>query len=62
MTDKQTITLQDSERQPCEVWSRCMGYLRPTSFYNIGKRGEFKQRVNFDEKVALERADTYVHP
>ncbi len=33
----------------CEVWSRVMGYHRPVSSYNIGKKGEFKERKFFYE-------------
>jgi hypothetical protein len=33
--------------QPCEVYSRVVGYLRPVKQYNIGKQEEFHQRVNF---------------
>lgn len=36
---KNTIELKDSERQPCEVWTRVMGYHRPVQSFNIGKRG-----------------------
>ena len=43
--------LKDEERQPCEIWSRVMGYHRPVSSYNIGKQGEFKQRKNFKEQI-----------
>lgn len=49
------IELKDNERQPCEVWTRTMGYYRPVSSYNIGKKGEFNERVNFTEKKAFER-------
>ena len=35
------ITLTDAERQPCEIWTRVMGYHRPLSSFNIGKKGEF---------------------
>lgn len=31
----------------CEVWSRVMGYLRPVSSYNVGKKGEFAERKFF---------------
>jgi hypothetical protein len=31
------ITLKDSERQRCEVWTRVMGYHRPVQSFNIGK-------------------------
>lgn len=39
---KNTIELKDSERQPCEVWTRVMGYHRPVQSFNIGKRGSLK--------------------
>lgn len=42
-------TIDDSERQPCEVWTRVMGYYRPIAFFNTGKKGEFHERVNFSE-------------
>jgi anaerobic ribonucleoside-triphosphate reductase len=41
--------LSDDERQPCEVWTRVMGYYRPVSFYNTGKKGEYHERVEFVE-------------
>jgi len=41
--------LADSERQPCEVWTRVMGYHRPVSSFNIGKKGEHRERVFFRE-------------
>ena len=47
-----TITLDDSERQPCEVWTRVMGYHRPVSSFNIGKKGEFHERHFFKEAKA----------
>jgi anaerobic ribonucleoside-triphosphate reductase len=43
MTSK--IELLDSERQRCEVWTRIMGYFRPVSDWNVGKRGEHAERV-----------------
>lgn len=47
-----TITLSDDERQPCEIWTRVMGYHRPMSSFNIGKKGEFHERKYFRESVA----------
>lgn len=44
------IKLLDSERQRCEIWTRVMGYHRPVSSFNIGKKGEFKERLYFTEK------------
>lgn len=35
------------KRQRCEVWSRCVGYLRPISRWNEGKAAEYKDRVEF---------------
>lgn len=32
-----------------EVWTRVMGYFRPTSSFNTGKRGEFSEREYFRE-------------
>jgi anaerobic ribonucleoside-triphosphate reductase len=29
---------------PCEVYSRIVGYLRPVSSWNVGKREEYKIR------------------
>ncbi|MFF3641620.1 ribonucleoside triphosphate reductase [Streptomyces sp. NPDC002564] len=33
----------------CEVWTRVMGYHRPVSSFNIGKKGEHAERVHFQE-------------
>ncbi|CAM5232496.1 anaerobic ribonucleoside triphosphate reductase [Streptomyces xanthochromogenes] len=33
----------------CEVWTRVMGYHRPVTSFNIGKRGEHAERVPFRE-------------
>jgi len=43
------VTLLESERQPCEVWTRVMGYHRPVSSFNIGKKGEHRERRFFRE-------------
>jgi len=44
-----TSTLEDHERQPCEIWTRVMGYHRPVSSFNIGKKGEHYERRFFRE-------------
>jgi hypothetical protein len=44
------IELTDEERQPCEVWTRVMGYHRPVSSFNIGKKGEHYERRFFTEE------------
>ncbi len=38
----------------CEVWTRVMGYFRPVSSFNIGKKGEFAERRFFTEAAAGE--------
>ena len=43
------IPLRDDERQPCEVWTRVMGYHRPVSSFNVGKQGEHRERRFFAE-------------
>ena len=50
-------TLKDNERQPCEIWTRVMGYFRPVSAFNIGKKSEYAERKCFSEKKAMERAE-----
>lgn len=49
------VKLDDKERQPCEVWSRVMGYHRPKDGFNRGKQAEFNERVNFAEEKAVAR-------
>lgn len=44
------IQLDDSERTPCEVWTRVMGYHRPVSAFNAGKLAEHKERLYFREE------------
>jgi len=44
-----SLLLKDEERQPCEVWTRVMGYHRPVSSFNRGKQGEFAERKYFIE-------------
>lgn len=44
-------------RTKCEIWTRVMGYHRPVSQYNHGKKSEFYSRVYFkaveDENLQL---------
>lgn len=47
------IKLNDEERQPCEVWTRVMGYFRPVSEFNKGKKSEFYSRKCFCESKAV---------
>ena len=41
---------QSEQRTKCEVWTRVMGYHRPVSQYNKGKKSEFYSRVSFCEQ------------
>lgn len=47
------------KRTVCEIWTRLtgiiqsMGYCRPVSNFNIGKKSEFKERKYFTEEKAL---------
>ena len=43
--------LPQNQRQECEVWTRVMGYFRPVSQFNIGKKGEFKERVFYKANI-----------
>jgi hypothetical protein len=45
------ILEQNSQlRTKCLVYTRVMGYHRPVESFNIGKKGEHKQRTHFDER------------
>lgn len=53
MSTDMVVTFKDgTERRICQVWSRVMGYLRPTTDYNVGKYGEFRTRKYFTEESA----------
>lgn len=55
MTTEDGIELNNEERQPCEIWTRVMGYFRPLDNFNKGKKSEFAERKYFSEKKAVER-------
>lgn len=35
--------ITDDMRQPCEIWTRVMGYHRPIDSFNIGKKGNLRK-------------------
>ncbi len=39
----------EAKRTKCTVYTRVMGYHRPTESFNKGKIGEHKERVKFIE-------------
>ena len=43
----------ETQRTPCETFSRSMGYIRPVKNFNIGKYAEFCERKTFTETNAL---------
>lgn len=49
------VKLEDNERQKCEIWTRVMGYHRPVSEFNKGKRSEFYERKCFKEEKITPR-------
>ena len=52
-----------AEPQVCEVWTRVMGYFRPVKSFNIGKKGEYHERLTFKENALgtkASRADQLV--
>jgi len=42
--EKKTDNSLESKRQPCEVFSRVVGYIRPVHQWNPGKQSEFSDR------------------
>lgn len=52
LDQSQTTTLRDEERQPCEIWTRVMGYFRPVASFNRGKQGEYHERKCFIEPAS----------
>lgn len=47
------IQLRDEERTQCEIWTRVMGYFRPVSQFNMGKKSEYAERKVFQEPPPL---------
>ena len=50
MDNIEKFGITNSERTKCEVWIRVMGYHRPISSFNIGKKGEVAERKYFSIK------------
>jgi hypothetical protein len=47
---KTQLEILEDKRTKCLVYTRVMGYHRPVESFNIGKKGEHKQRQHFEEK------------
>ena len=54
MKHEKNLDLLEEKRTKCLVYTRVMGYHRPVESFNIGKKGEHKQRLHFLE-VAKDR-------
>ena len=51
------VLVPKEKRTRAEVFSRIVGYLRPVSLWNKGKKAEWSDRVDFDEKKSVEDAE-----
>ena len=40
------------QRTRCEIWTRVMGYHRPVSHFNLGKKAEHCSRQHFQETAS----------
>ncbi len=49
MTKEQILAAHEAERSKCTVYTRVMGYHRPVETFNLGKKGEFRDRRHFVE-------------
>ncbi len=45
----EALLQHNEKRTKCLVYTRVMGYHRPVESFNIGKKGEHKQRTHFRE-------------
>ena len=50
MSREDILKKVEEKRTRCIVYTRVMGYHRPVESFNIGKKGEHKERVHFVEK------------
>ncbi|MBP8017021.1 hypothetical protein KAZ01_03345 [Candidatus Gracilibacteria bacterium] len=45
--------MSEKKRTKCEVYTRVMGYHRPVSQFNEGKKSEYYSRTYFNENKTL---------
>jgi len=50
MTREDILGQNSGKRTKCMVYTRVMGYHRPVESFNIGKKGEHKERIKFLER------------
>ena len=46
--DLKNMSPKQTQRQPCEVYSRVVGWLTPVKNWNKGKRAEYQDRKTFE--------------
>lgn len=49
----ETLEKNKEKRTKCEIFTRCMGYIRSANFFNIGKKSEFAERKYFTEEKTM---------
>ncbi|OCL87023.1 hypothetical protein AAX26_01331 [Aliarcobacter thereius] len=49
MQKNKVLEKNSEKRTKCIVYTRVMGYHRPVESFNIGKKGEHRQREQFIE-------------
>lgn len=49
MNKEQILKANEHKRTKCIVYTRVMGYHRPVESFNIGKKGEHAERIQFCE-------------
>lgn len=50
LSSENLLKVLETQRTKCLVYTRVMGYHRPIESFNIGKKGEHRQRISFNEK------------
>ncbi|WP_457593942.1 anaerobic ribonucleoside-triphosphate reductase [Hydrogenimonas sp.] len=48
--NEEILKKMEDRRTRCTVYTRVMGYHRPVESFNIGKKGEHRQRKQFIER------------
>ncbi|MBE2984950.1 hypothetical protein CCAL9344_07175 [Campylobacter sp. RM9344] len=52
MNNAEILAKNEDKRTRCVVYTRVMGYHRPVESFNLGKKGEHKERVKFLERLS----------
>ena len=58
MRDDEILESMQARRTRCIVYTRVMGYHRPVESFNVGKKGEHKERIKFKERIKNETDHT----